>query len=87
MANESDVLDLDEIQRAAAEHPNFTPHVVVTERDGFLTADKALAGLAGADDVWVYICGPPTMTKALVAAFRRLGVPRARLRWEQFTAR
>ena len=72
--------------RAGKEHPNFVPHLVVTDRDGFLTAEKATAGRHLAD-VWVYMCGPPPMTKAFSDGFRRLGVPRSRLRWEEFGAR
>jgi predicted ferric reductase len=87
IARDADGLYLDEIQRAGTEHPTFIPHVVVTERDGFVTAEKTLAGRTDPADVWVYMCGPPPMTKALAAGFRRLGIPRARLRWEEFTAR
>jgi predicted ferric reductase len=86
VAHESDALYLDEIERAGKEHSTFTSHVVVADRDGILTAEQAAAGrdLSG---VWVYMCGPPPMTKALSDGFRRLGVPRSRLRWEQFAGR
>jgi predicted ferric reductase len=86
VAHESDALYLDEIERAGKEHSTFTPHVVVADRDGMLTAEQAAAGrdLSG---VWVYMCGPPPMTKAFSDGFRRLGVPRSRLRWEQFAGR
>jgi predicted ferric reductase len=86
VAHEGEALYLDEIERAGKEHPNFVPHVVVADRDGFLTAEKATAGRNLAD-VWVYMCGPPPMTKAFSDGFRRLGVPRSRLRWEEFAAR
>jgi len=62
-------------------------HVVITAREGFLTADKAAAGQTDLAHVSVYMCGPPPMTKALVDGFRRLGVPRAHLRWEEFAPR
>ena len=87
VAHEGDALFVDEIERAAADHPTFTPHVVVTERDGMLTAKQAADGKGDTSDVWVYMCGPPPMTKALDTGFRQLGIPRARLRWEQFAAR
>jgi predicted ferric reductase len=86
VAHEGEALYLDEIERAGKEHPNFVPHVVVADRDGFLTAKKATAGRNLAD-VWVYMCGPPPMMKAFSDGFRRLGVPRSRLRWEEFAAR
>jgi predicted ferric reductase len=47
IARDADGLYLDEIQRAGTEHQTFVPHVVVTERDGFVTADKTLAGRTG----------------------------------------
>ena len=87
VANDADALYLDEIERAGAEHQTFVPHVVVADRDGFLTADQTVSEHADVGDVWVYLCGPPPMTKALSDGFLRLGVARARLRWEQFAAR
>jgi predicted ferric reductase len=87
LAHEGDGLYLDEIRQAATEHRAFTPHLVVADRDGFLTAETTAAGRADLDGVWVYLCGPPPMTASLVAGFRELGVPSSRLRWEQFVAR
>jgi ferredoxin-NADP reductase len=72
VAHESDAVYLDEIEQAGQEHPTFVPHVVVADRDGFLTAEKAAAGRNVAD-VWVY------MYKAAGAA-RPLGDPRTRRR-------
>lgn len=86
VAHESDAVYLDEIELAGQEHPTFVPHVVVADRDGFLTAEKAAAGRNLAD-VWVYMCGPPPMTKALRDGFLGVGIPRSRLRWEEFAAR
>jgi predicted ferric reductase len=86
VAHESDTVYLDEIEQAGKEHPTFVPHVVVADRDGFLTAENAAAG-CNLTDVWVYMCGPPPMTKAFRDGFLRIGVPRSRLRWEEFAAR
>jgi predicted ferric reductase len=88
VAHETDALYLDEIEAAAARHPGFRPQVVNTEREGFLTADRAVNGRprSGAD-VWVYMCGPPAMAKSLAKRFRQLGVPRSKVRWEQFDTR
>ncbi len=87
LAHDGDAVYLDEIQQAATEHPTFVPHLVVADRDGFLTAETAAAGRASLDGVWVYLCGPQAMTDSLVAGFRELGVPDSRLRWEQFAPR
>jgi predicted ferric reductase len=86
VAHESDAVYLDEIEQAGKEHPTFVPHVVVADRDGFLTAEQAAAGRNLAD-VWVYMCGPPPMTKAFRDGFLGVGIPRSRLRWEEFAAR
>jgi predicted ferric reductase len=88
VAHEADALYLDEIEAAAARHPGFRPQVVNTEREGFLTAERTAnerqrIGM----DVWVYMCGPPAMAKSLAKGFRRLGVPRSQVRWEQFDTR
>ena len=87
VAHEADAVYLDEIRAAAASHPTLHAHVVDTERDGFLTAEKAANGRPRGADVWVYMCGPPPMMRALAKGFRGLGVPAGRVRWEQFDIR
>jgi predicted ferric reductase len=88
VAHEADALYLDEIEAAGASHPGFRPHVVNTERDGFLTAERTANGRQRTGlDVWVYMCGPPAMAKSLAKGFRQLGVPRSQVRWEQFDTR
>jgi predicted ferric reductase len=87
VAHEPDALYREEIDAAAAEHPTLHTRIVATERDGFLTAEKTMAGRALGADVWVYMCGPPPMMRALADGFRRLGVPASRVRWEQFDVR
>jgi predicted ferric reductase len=87
VAHETEALYLDEIEAAAARHPGFHPQVVNTEREGFLTADQTVNGRRNGMDVWVYMCGPPVMAKSLAKGFRRLGVPRGQIRWEQFDTR
>ena len=87
VAHESDALYLDELQAAAASHPTLHVHLVDAERDGFLTAEKAANGRPRGADVWVYMCGPPPMMRALAKGFRGLGIPTSRVRWEQFDIR
>ena len=62
-------------------------HVIDTEHDGLLTAEKAMNGREPGARRWVYMCGPPPMMTALADGFRRLGVPASRVRWEQFDIR
>jgi ferredoxin-NADP reductase len=37
--------------------------------------------------VWIYMCGPPPMMRALANGFRDLGISASRVRWEQFEIR
>jgi predicted ferric reductase len=87
VAHDSDALFAEEIQAAAAKHPTLRPHLVVTDRDGLLTAEATVSGDGAADGLWVYMCGPPAMTAALSKGFGRLGVPAGRIRWEDFDVR
>lgn len=84
---EADALFLDEIQGARQAHASFVPHVYFTDRDGQLTAEKAMAGRSPGTDVWVYMCGPPAMMTALSHGFQTLGIPASHIRWEQFNIR
>ena len=87
VAQEADALYLDEVHRAHEAHPTFDPHVVYANRDGLLTADKAMAGTSRGADVWVYMCGPPAMMTSLSEGFHKLGIPTNHIRWEQFNIR
>jgi predicted ferric reductase len=87
VAHEADALYLDEIEAAAARHTGFRPQVVNTEREGFLTAARTAKGRPRGAAVWVYMCGPPAMTRSLARGFHELGVPRNQVRWEQFDTR
>lgn len=77
----------DEIELAAQEHPSLRPHVVLSDVDGPLTADAVLHGVAPDAHPWVYMCGPPPMTRALARGLRGRGIPRARVRFEDFGSR
>ena len=87
VAHEPDALHRDEVEAAAAEHPTLRARIVDTHCDGYLTAAKTMAGRAPGAEVWVYMCGPPPMMRALGDGFRQLGVPASRVRWEQFDIR
>lgn len=60
-----------------AEWPGYTGH---TGR-----IDAALLRVAGTDrDALHFICGPPDMIRSTVATLRALGIPRTRIRYEQW---
>jgi predicted ferric reductase len=87
VGQESDALYLDEIEAAHRGHPSFHPHVVYTEKDGQLTAKKAVGDASLGSDAWVYMCGPPGMMKAFSHDLNGLGIPSRRVCWEQFNIR
>jgi len=82
-----DAVYRDEIEEAARRHPSLRTHLVLSDSDGPLTADAVLREMAPDADPWIYMCGPPAMMKALARGLRRRGVPRTRVRWEDFGPR
>ena len=82
-----DAVYRDEIDMATKEHPSLRAHLVMSDAEGPLTAETVLRGVATDAHPWVYMCGPPPMMKALARGLRRLGVPPARVRWEDFGPR
>ena len=83
----AEAIYLDEINAADSAHPTLHFHLVDSSQSGFLTADTALSGAANPADRWVYMCGPPAMMTAMASGFEKQGIPRSRIRWEQFNIR
>lgn len=86
--SQQDVLFGDEIARATLEHDGFRAHLTISSEQGNLTADQIAAtcaeGVTGAE---VYICGPIGMIDAMNDQFKRLGVARSRIHYEEFNFR
>ena len=88
IASDTDGLYLDEIETVSADHPELRFHRHVTSRDGYITADATFSEAATPPgELWIYLCGPPGMVRALAKDYRRLGVPAANIRWERFDIR
>jgi len=87
VAREADALYVSEIEGAHGVHESFVPRLLYTDRDGQLTAEKAMNDGSAGGDPWIYMCGPPGMMTSLSKGFRELGVPANRIRWEQFNIR
>ena len=83
----SEALFVDEINAAAAAHPTLRARLVDSSRAGFLTSDAVTSEMGSPSESWVYMCGPPAMMKAMASGFEKLGIPRGRIRWEQFNIR
>jgi predicted ferric reductase len=86
IARRSDELYGEDLAAAAAAHPSLRIHLAVTEESGRLTAAQTLEGQTP-DEVSIYMCGPPPMMHSFDHDFRRMGVPRNHIRWEQFDIR
>jgi predicted ferric reductase len=84
VAHPGEAIHTDEIRAAADAHPSLRPHVLSSDTDGRLRAEDVLRGDRAP---WIYMCGPPPMTRALAKGFRHLGVPPDRVRWEDFGVR
>ncbi|HEY5184610.1 MAG TPA: hypothetical protein VIM19_06825 [Actinomycetes bacterium] len=83
----SEALYVDEINTAAAAHPTLRARLIDSSQVGFLTADTVTSEMVNPDERWVYMCGPPAMMKAMASGFENVGIPRGRIRWEQFNIR
>jgi predicted ferric reductase len=86
-ARAEDALHRDEVDRAAVAHPSLHVHHVASETDGRLTAERVLSALPAGASPWVYMCGPAPMMRSLAAGFRKAGVARQHMRWEDFGPR
>jgi predicted ferric reductase len=86
--NEHDAPFVEEIQKAAVQQPALRMHLVLSEREGRLTADQVSKLVkAPLGQVWIYMCGPAPMMRSFERRFRQLGVPRSRIHWEHFELR
>ncbi|MDH4182010.1 MAG: NADH:ubiquinone reductase (Na(+)-transporting) subunit F [Betaproteobacteria bacterium] len=87
---------VDEFERLAAEHPNFTWHLALSEPlpednwtglTGFIhkvLLDNYLKDHPAPEDIEYYMCGPGPMTKAVIATLLDLGVDRENILLDDF---
>ncbi len=89
-----ELLFRDEIEAISARNPRIrhtftitrpTPDTLAEWRGSTGRIDAALLRAAGTDrDALHFICGPPDMIRSTVATLRALGIPRTRIRYEQW---
>jgi predicted ferric reductase len=81
-------LFLDELEAAAAKHPNLNVHIRFSAKEGSLTVEdivkNAGGNLAGCE---IYLCGPLPMIQAFEKKFMDLGVSKNNIRYEEFNFR
>lgn len=87
---------VDEFNRLAAEHPNFSWQLVLSDPQpedrwtgavGFVHQylhDAYLRQHPAPEDCEYYLCGPPMMTKAVVELLHNLGVERSAILFDDF---
>ena len=91
-----EVFYAEEFEALAREHPNFTFHVALSEPQpednwqglvGFIHQvlfDNYLKDHPAPEDINYYMCGPPMMTKAVLAMLDNLGVEQANIHYDDF---
>ena len=80
-----------ELASIAATNPRISPVFTVTQpspetwggHTGRIDADLLRAESIDLDALF-FVCGPPSMIRAMVSMLRSLGVPRPRIRYEQW---
>ena len=87
----SELLFREEFEAMATRNPNFRTHLRITRprtepwRGSIGRINVATLQEAGIDSSHLcYICGPPEMIQAMLAALKQIGVPEERLRFEQW---
>lgn len=89
-----ELLFRDEIEAISARNPRIRHTFTITRPAPEISAgwsghtgriDAALLRAAGTDlDALHFICGPPDMIRSTVSTLRALGIPRTRIRYEQW---
>lgn len=91
VTNDHDLVGLEQLDRIAAEHPNFTYVTTVAMADsphprkGYATAHVEPAWMNGGD-VDAYLCGPPPMVEAVRSWLTETNVTPASFHYEKFSS-
>ena len=91
VTNEHDLVELEQLDRIAAAHPQFAtspawrPADSAHARKGYATAHVEPAWMNGGD-VDVYLCGPAAMVDAVRSWLAQTGVTPANFYYEKFSA-
>jgi predicted ferric reductase len=86
VSTEEEAVFLSDLEAAAAALPQVQIHVIVSSRDGRLTAGRIVENGIGTDS-HVFICGPKSLINEIGRGLRHHGVPRDHLHSEHFNFR
>ena len=81
---ETEFIFKSELERIAKENPNLRIFFWITDRDGFITAEKIAKETENVKAREVFVCGPPKMMNALRKQFVELGVDNKNIHSEEF---
>lgn len=79
-----EALFLDELQAASKQLDNFNLHLIVTDKQGYLTAEQ-IAKATSLSKTDILLCGPPPMMHSLAEQFQKLDVASANIHYEEFS--
>ena len=86
--SQSEAVYAGELQELAAAVPNLAVHIVASQTDGRLSADRIAQGLgAQTGAAHVFFCGPAPMRKALRSSLILKGLRASRFHYEEFEMR
>jgi len=74
----------EELEKISDKFKNLKITFWVTDRDGFIAAEKILQNTKNANERDILVCGPPVMMTALKAQFLRLGINAKQVHTEEF---
>lgn len=82
---QEDAVYLDELRTIARQQPRLRIHLWCSATAGALTASRIAGSSRGSESADIFLCGPSGMIGAFTSQFRQLGIPAARLHYEEFT--
>ncbi len=85
VVKQEEAIFLTEIRQLTAKLPNFKLHLWVTEKDGYLTADKIKQTTKDLAEAEILLCGPPPMMRALTDQCVKLNIKRRKIHFELFS--
>lgn len=80
----SEAIFLNELHEAEKHLKNFRVHLYVTDKHGYLTAERIAQDLS-LQRTDVLLCGPPPMMHSLSAQFQKLDISSKRIHYEEFS--